>query len=83
MPQIANVADHAAPTAATAVEPKVRAATAAAATTAGVILPLVLWLLTSYVGEVPVAVQGAVGTILTGALTFAAGYYARHVNRAA
>lgn len=81
MPNLPDVADHQAPATATAVEPKVTAATAAASTAAGILLPLLLWLLTTYVGEVPVAVQSAVGTLLTGVCTFAAGYYARHVDR--
>jgi hypothetical protein len=76
-----GVADHAPTTLpATAVEPKVTAATAAAAT-ASVLLPVLVWLLTTYVGPVPVLVQGALGTLLTGACTFVAGWRARHVDR--
>jgi hypothetical protein len=65
------------------VEPKVKAATIASSATAAV-LPFVLWLLAVYVfdGEVPLPVQGVVGSVVTGALTFAAGYWARHVDRA-
>lgn len=77
MSNLIDVADHQAPAAPTAIEPKVAAATAAS-----VLVPLVLWLLATYVGEIPLPVQGAIGTLLTGACTFAAGYYARHVDRA-
>jgi hypothetical protein len=61
------------------VEPKVRAAT-----TAATVVPFVLWLLSAYLfhGEVPLPVQGIVGTLITGGCTFAAGYLARHVDRA-
>lgn len=79
--QLPDVADHAAPADPGAVEPKVRAATAAASTAAGLLLPLLLWLLARYVGAVPAEVQVALSTIVTGACTFAAGYYARHVDR--
>jgi hypothetical protein len=76
-----GVADHASTTLpATAVEPKVTAATAAATATA-VLLPLLLWLLETYVGPVPVTVQAAIGTLITGVCTFVAGYRARHVDR--
>jgi hypothetical protein len=63
---------------ATSVEPKVRAATAAAT-----LVPFVLWLLSAYVfdGDVPLPVQGLVVTVVTGGCTFAAGYMARHVDR--
>jgi hypothetical protein len=65
------------------VEPKVKAATAAGGTAAGVLVPFVLWLLSVYVfgGDVPLPVQGAVGLAVTAVCTFAAGYYARHVER--
>lgn len=65
------------------IEPKVRAATAAGATAAGVLVPFVLWLLAAYVfhGEVPLPVEGFVGLLVTGACVFAAGYHARHVDR--
>ena len=65
------------------VEPKVKAATAAGSTAAGVLVPFVLWLLAAYVfaGDVPLPVQGVVGLVVTGACTFAAGYWARHVDR--
>ena len=64
------------------IEPKVRAATSAGAAV-GAVLPFVLWLLSTYVfgGDVPLPVQGFVGFVVTGACTFAAGYYARHVDR--
>lgn len=83
--QTDGVADHAPryidPT---AIEPKVRAATAAGASSAATLLPFVLWLLSAHVfhGDVPLPVQGFVGLLVTGACTFAAGYYARHVDRA-
>jgi hypothetical protein len=85
-PQTPDVADHAAPDDVAdgrTVEPKVRAATAAGASSAATLLPFVLWLLATYVfhGEVPLPVQGAVGLVITGASTLAAGYYARHVDR--
>lgn len=82
MTQLEGIADHQAPATATQIEPKVTAATAASSA-AGILLPLLLWVLTTWVGEVPVPVQAAIGTLLTGACTFAAGYYARHVNREA
>lgn len=65
------------------VEPKVKAATAAGASSAAVLVPFVLWLLAAYVfgGDVPLPVQGVVGLLVTGACTFTAGYWARHVNR--
>jgi hypothetical protein len=80
--QIPDVADHAAPDPG-AVEPKVRAATAAASSSAAVLLPFVLWLLGTYLfhGDVPIPVQGMTGLVITGLSTFAAGYAARHVNR--
>jgi hypothetical protein len=83
MPQIDGVADHATPTTVadpSSVEPKVTAATAAATAAT-----FVLWLLTTYVfhGDVPAAVQGAVGLVVTGGGTFVAGYLTRHVNREA
>lgn len=79
--QVDGVPDHAAP--AVPVEPKVKAATAAGASSAAVLLPFVLWLLGVYVfpDGVPVPVQGLVGLVVTGAATFAAGWSARHVNR--
>lgn len=81
MTNLPDVADHAPTTLPpSAVEPKVTAATAAAAA-AAVLLPILLWLLDTYVGPVPVAVQAAIGTVLTGAGTFVAGYRARHVDR--
>jgi hypothetical protein len=66
------------------VEPKVRAATAAGASSAAVLVPFVLWLLGTYLfrGDVPLPVQGFVGLVITGGCTFVAGYYARHVDRA-
>lgn len=80
-PQTDGVADHAAAT--YPVEPKVRAATAAASTAAGILVPLVLWLLGTYVfhGDVPFELQSSIGLALTGACTFAAGWAARHVDR--
>ena len=86
-PQTDGVADHRSPAEVavdpTVIEPKVRAATAAASAAAGVLLPFVLWLLAVYVfdGPVPWQVEGAVGLVVTGASTFAAGYFARHVDR--
>lgn len=69
--------------ASSAVEPKVRAATWAASASS-LLLPAVLWALGVYVfgGEVPLPLQSLVGVLVTGACTFAAGYYARHVDRA-
>jgi len=86
IPQTDGVPDHAAPDDAldaSAVEPKVRAATLAGGGSAATILPFVLWLLATYVfeGDVPLPVQGFVGLVVTGGCTFAAGYLARHVNR--
>lgn len=83
MPNLPDVADHAAPATATAIEPKVTAATAASASSAAVLLPFVLWLLGTYLfhGAVPVPVQALAGLLITGGLTFAAGYRARHVDR--
>jgi hypothetical protein len=67
------------------VEPKVQAATAASAVTAGIVVPIVLWVLGTYVfgGTVPPALAEALPALLTAAATFAAGYRARHVDRAA
>lgn len=81
MPQIDGVADHQAPAEAadpSSVEPKVKAATAAATVAA-----FVLWVLGAYVfdGVVPLPVQGLVGLVVTGGSTFVGGYYARHVDR--
>lgn len=65
-----------------AIEPKVRAATAAASTAAGVLVPAVLWLIGRLLGaDVPVAFEGLIGLLITGVCTFAAGYAARHVDR--
>jgi hypothetical protein len=82
--QTDGVADHAPPVDPAAVEPKVRAATAASASSAATLLPFVLWLLGTYLfpDGVPLPVQGFAGLVVTGACTFAAGYYARHVDRA-
>lgn len=65
------------------VEPKVQAATASAAVTAGMVVPVLLWLLGTYVGPVPPELAGALTMLLTAACTFAAGYRARHVDRKA
>jgi hypothetical protein len=69
---------------AAAVEPKVRAATWGASASA-LVLPAVLWALGVYVfdGEVPLPLQSIIGVLVSGACTFAAGYYARHVDREA
>lgn len=63
---------------AAAVEPKVRAASSAAAVTG-----LVLWALGSYVfhGSVPDPVAAAVLTLGPGVAAAVAGWWARHVNR--
>jgi hypothetical protein len=91
VPNTPGLADHAAPieavveaVAASTIEPKVTAATAASAGSAAVVLPFVLWLLATYAfhGDVPLPVQGIVGLLVSGAITFAAGYRARHVDRA-
>jgi hypothetical protein len=83
-PQTFGLADHAAPPATdlvdgTVVEPKVRAATVAA-----VLVTFVLWALSAYVfrGDVPLPVQGLVELVAVGGVTFAAGWRARHVDRA-
>lgn len=85
MPQTIGIADHAVTTAdPTAIEPKVAAATAASATSAAVVLPFLLWLLSTYLfhgGTVPLPVEGFAGLIVAGGLTFGAGYRARHVDR--
>lgn len=79
----AAVAAAAETVAASTIEPKVTAATAASAGSAAVILPAVLWLL-AQVTHAPVApqVSALLGLLVTGGCTFAAGYRARHVNRA-
>lgn len=90
MPNTPGVADHAAPleaiveaVASSVIEPKVTAATAASAGSAAVVLPFVLWLLSAdlFHGAVPLPVQGVVGLLVSGGLTFLAGYRARHVDR--
>lgn len=68
------------------VEPKTAAATVAGGGSAAVVTPFVLWGIDElWFGggelDVPLPVVGIVGLIVTGACTFAAGYYARHVNR--
>jgi len=83
--------DHAAPeyetVSASAIEPKTSRATAAAGGSAAVIVPFVTYLVDAvfYGGgdvDVPLPVVGFIGLIVTGASTFAASYYARHVQRA-
>jgi hypothetical protein len=94
MPNRIGVPDHAAPDVAglveavatpvyetlTAdrVEPKVRAATISSA-----VGGLVVWLLGTYLfhGVVPDAVTGLVGLLVTSAVTYTGGYFARHVDR--
>lgn len=93
MPNIPGVADHAAPgpyevVDAAAVEPKTKAATAAGAGSAAIITPaLVLAVDQLFYGggeiDVPLPYVGVIGLVVTGACTFAASYYARHVQRAA
>jgi uncharacterized membrane protein YfcA len=60
------------------IETKVTAATIAAAATT-----FALWLLSTYVfaGDVPAPVAGLVAVAVPGAVTFAAGYSARHTHR--
>jgi len=69
--------------AAAEVEPKVKAATSAGAGSAAIILPAVLWLLSTYLfhGQVPVPLEGLTGLVVTGVCTFSGGFYARHVDR--
>ena len=83
--------DHAAPGSyevadPSAIEPKTKAATAAGAGSAAIITPAVILLIDDlfYGGgevDVPLPYVGVIGLIVTGICTFAAGYYARHVNR--
>lgn len=68
------------------VEPKTKAATGGAA--AGAITSaFVIWLLDELVWngaqapEVPFPVTAMVGLVITSALAYAGGYFARHVNR--
>jgi hypothetical protein len=65
-----------------AIEPKVKASTAASSG-AAIVLAFVLWLLSSYVfhGDVPLPVSAFAGLVIVGGSTFAAGYLAPHVNR--
>jgi hypothetical protein len=66
-----------------AIEPKVKASTAASSG-AAIVLAFVLWLLSSYVfhGDVPLPVSAFAGLLIVGGSTFAAGYLAPHVQRA-
>jgi hypothetical protein len=68
---------------ANATEPKVYAATGGA--TAGVIVTsFALYLISGWFyngGQVPQVVEMFLGLILTSGLTFAGGFFARHVNR--
>lgn len=69
-----------------AVEPKTKAGTAAAAGSAAIITPAVIYFVDElfYGGgeiDVPLPYVGLIGLIVTGVCTFAASYYARHVNR--
>lgn len=71
----------------TTIEPKTKAATFAGAGSAAIVTPAVVQLIDElfYGGgpiNVPVAYIGVIGLVVTGACTFAASYYARHVNRA-
>jgi hypothetical protein len=86
--QIHCVPDHAGPNYetvdASAIEPKTKAATVAGAGSATVITPVVVLLIDDLIfGGGPVDVpRPYVGVIVTGACTFAASHFARHVNRA-
>lgn len=69
------------------IEPKTKSATAAASASSAVVVPFVVYVvdLAFYGGgdiDVPVPVLGMIGLVVTGACTFAASYYARHVQRA-
>jgi hypothetical protein len=92
MSQIPGIPDHAAPdfdvVDASAVEPKTKAATVAGAGSAAIITPAVILFVDDlfYGGgpvDVPLPYVGVIGLVVTGVCTFAAGYFARHVNRAA
>ena len=68
------------------VEPKTKAATVAGAGSAAVITPAVVLLVDQlWFGggevDVPLPYVGVIGLVVTGLCTFAAGYYAKHVNR--
>lgn len=68
------------------VEPKTKAATGGAATGA-IVSAFIVWLLDELiwngaeVPEVPFPVTAFVGLVITAGLTFAGGYFAKHVNR--
>jgi len=90
MSQRPGVPDHAAPeyetVAASAVEPKTKAATVAGAGSAAIITPAVILAVDElfYGGgpiDVPLPYVGVIGLFVTGVCTFVAGYYARHVQR--
>lgn len=71
---------------ASAVEPKTKAATIAAGGSAAVVTPFVVYVVDQvfYGGgeiDVPAPVFGVIGLVVTTALTFAASYRARHVQR--
>ena len=92
VPQTPGVPDHAAQpyevVSPTSVEPKTKAATVAGAGSAAVITPAVVLLVDDllYGGgelDVPAPYIGVIGLVVTGVCTFAASYYARHVNRVA
>lgn len=93
MPNVPGQPDHAAPepyqtVTGSEVEPKTKNATLAGAGSAAIITPAVVQLVDQlfYGGgdlNVPVTYIGVIGLVVTGACTFAAGYYTRHVNRAA
>lgn len=91
MPNIPGRADHAAAepyevVSAEAIEPKTKAAAVAGAGSAAIITPAVVLLVDElwYGGgeiDVPLPYVSVIGLVVTGVCTFAAGYFARHVNR--
>lgn len=93
IPQTPGRPDHAAPeryevVSPQAIEPKVTAATAGSAAGAA-LSAFAVWLVDElfYGGErlppeVPLPVSGLISVAVTGAATWAAGFLARHVNRA-
>lgn len=91
MPNVPGRADHAAAEPyevvdPSAIEPKTKAGTAAAAGSAAIITPAVVLLVDElfYGGgeiDVPLPYISAIGLIVTGVITFVASYRARHVNR--
>jgi hypothetical protein len=81
MSKLAPVILHAVADLETKVEAKVKAASTASAAT-GFIVTLLGGLTVFHGGAVPSVITAAIGALVTGGLTFAAGYMAKHTPRA-